>query len=177
MHLGGAIDARASEKGAEFFALCGRFDLPVLSLCDTPGFMVGPESEREGGVRQACRFMAAGANIRTPILFVCLRKGYGIGSQAMAGGSFAAPMFSIAWPTGEFGAMGLEGSVELGYKKELDAQPDIAARQALFDKLVQKAYEAGSALNIASLLEIDAVIDPKDTRDWIVSGLNTAGTL
>lgn len=175
MHLGGAIDARASEKGADFFALCERFNLPVLSLCDTPGFMVGPESEREGGVRQACRFMAAGASIRTPILFVCLRKGYGIGSQAMAGGSFAAPMFSIAWPTGEFGAMGLEGSVELGYKKELNAQPDIAARHALFDKLVQKAYEAGSAFNIASLLEIDAVIDPKDTRDWIVEGLNTAG--
>lgn len=177
MHLGGAIDARASEKGADFFALCGRFNLPVLSLCDTPGFMVGPESERDGGVRQACRFMTAGANIQTPIFFVCLRKGYGIGSQAMAGGSFAAPMFSIAWPTGEFGAMGIEGSVELGYKKELDAQPDVAARQELFDKLVQKAYEAGSAINVASLLEIDAVIDPKDTRDWILKGLNTSASV
>ncbi|MGE6696717.1 carboxyl transferase domain-containing protein [Hyphomonas sp. NPDC076900] len=175
MHLGGAIDARASEKGADFFTLCGRFNLPVLSLCDTPGFMVGPESERDGGVRQACRFMAAGANIQTPIFFVCLRKGYGIGSQAMAGGSFAAPLFSIAWPTGEFGAMGLEGSVELGYKKELDAEPNFAARQILVDKLVQKAYEAGSALNVASLLEIDAVIDPKDTRDWILKGLHSSG--
>lgn len=174
MHLGGAIDAPASQKAAAFLRLCGRFELPVVSLCDTPGFMVGPASEEAGGVQRACEFIGAGALLSSPLFTVVLRKGYGIGAQAMAGGSFAAPFFLISWPTGEFGAMGLEGSVELGYKHELDAKPDPVARQALFDRLVAQAYEKGQALNVAALLEIDAVIDPAETRDWILNGLRAA---
>ncbi|SPJ28127.1 acetyl-CoA carboxylase family protein [Falsiruegeria mediterranea] len=171
-HLGGALDAQASTKGARFMRLCNRFGLPLLSLCDTPGFMVGPDSEREGGVAAACDFIGAGADLSVPLFFVALRKGYGIGAQAMAGGSFANPVFTISWPTGEFGAMGLEGGVRLGYRKELEALTDPEAREALFGKLVARAYAEGGAINVASYNEIDAVIDPADTRSWIMRGLN-----
>ncbi len=171
VHLGGALDAPASRKGAEFLTLCARFALPVISLCDTPGFMVGPDSEAAGAVKSACELMAAGAQLADRLFTVVLRKGYGIGAQAMAGGSFAAPAFTISWPTGEFGAMGLEGAVRLGYKRELDAAPDATARAALFDRLVAQSYDRGQALNVASLAEIDAVIDPADTRDWLLNGL------
>ena len=114
MHLGGAIDAQACEKAADFINLCNRFNLPVLSLCDTPGFMVGPDSETEGAVRHACNFVSAGARATVPYLVVCVRKGFGLGAQGMAGGSFAASQFTIAWPTGQFGPMGIEGGVEIG---------------------------------------------------------------
>ncbi len=170
-HLGGALDAPASAKGARFLRLADRFGLPLVSLCDTPGFMVGPESERQGAVGAACDFLAAGAAFRPPILFLCLRKGYGIGAQAMAGGSFERPVFTLSWPTGEFGAMGLEGGVRLGYKKELEAETDPVARQALHDRLVADAYAQGGALNVASLGEIDAVIDPEETRGWLMRGI------
>lgn len=173
-HLGGALDAPASAKGARFLNLCSRFWLPVLSLCDTPGFMVGPESEKQGGVAAACALIAAGAELQSPMFCVFLRKGYGIGAQAMAGGSFANPVFSISWPTGEFGPMGLEGGVRLGYAKELEAEKDAQARQALYDKLVARAYAEGGAINVASFNEIDAVIDPLDTRDWLSRGLRMA---
>lgn len=175
MHLGGAIDAQASEKASEFIRLCDRFNLPVLSLCDTPGFMVGPESERQGAVRWACNFVNAGAQVSVPYLVICVRKGFGLGGQAMAGGSFATTQLTAAWPSGEFGMMGIEGGVELGYKKELDAETDPDKRQALFNKLVDRAYEQGSAESVASLMELDAVIDPMDTRHWIVSSLALAG--
>ena len=172
MHLGGALDAPASAKGARFLRLCRRFSLPVLSLCDTPGFMVGPDSEEQGAVTAACDFIAAGAELTAPLLFVCLRKGYGIGAQAMAGGSFANPAFTVAWPSGEFGAMGLEGAVRLGRRRELESEPDPVAREALFEGYVAHAYREGGALNMASLFEIDAVIDPRDTRSWIRRGLS-----
>ena len=170
-HLGGAIDARASEKAAEFIALCGRFNLPILSLCDTPGFMVGVESEREGAVRWACNMVNAGAQVSVPFLVLCVRKGFGLGGQAMAGGSFGTTQLTAAWPTAEFGMMGIEGGVRLGYKKELDAETDTEKRTALFNQLVDRAYEAGSAESVASLMELDVVIDPLDTRDWISKNL------
>ena len=172
MHLGGAIDAEAADKAGRFITLCNKFNLPVLSLCDTPGFMVGPDSEQAGAAQRACELMLAGANAEVPIMVVCLRKAYGLGAQGMAGASFAATVATIAWPTAELGPMGLEGGVRLGYKRELEAQPDEKSRSALFEKLVQQAYDAGSALSVASLLEIDAVIDPIDTRKWIVNRLN-----
>ena len=173
-HLGGALDAAASAKGARFINLCGRFNLPVLSLCDTPGFMVGPESETQGAVAAACDLISAGANLTSPLFFVCLRKGYGIGAQAMAAGSLGEPAFSLAWPTGEFGPMGLEGAVQLGYRKELEAETDPDARAALYDRLVADLYARGSAINVASTHEIDAVIDPADTRGWIAKGMRMA---
>jgi len=173
MQLGGAINAAASDKAAWLINLCNRFSIPVLSLCDTPGFMVGPASEEEGAVEKSCTFVSAGANARVPLLMVCLRKGYGLGAQAMAGGSFATTAFTISWPTGEYGTMGLEGGVKLGYKRELEAEPDPASRQARYEELVRQAYEVGSALSVASLMEIDAVIDPKDTRQWITHTLHT----
>jgi acetyl/propionyl-CoA carboxylase alpha subunit/acetyl-CoA carboxylase carboxyltransferase component len=172
-HLGGAIDGDAAEKAARFLQLCDAFDLPVLSLCDTPGFMVGPDSENAAAVRRVSRQFIAGAKLGTPLLVVVLRKGYGLGAQAMAGGGFHSPTFIASWPTGEFGGMGLEGAVRLGYRKELEAETDPAKQKTLFDELVGKMYERGKAASMAAALEIDAVIDPVDTRRWILRGLDS----
>jgi acetyl/propionyl-CoA carboxylase alpha subunit/acetyl-CoA carboxylase carboxyltransferase component len=174
MHLGGAIDADAADKAARFIQLCDAFDLPIVSLCDTPGFMVGPAAEQTAMVRRVSRMFVIAASISVPYFTVVLRKGYGLGAQAMAGGSFHAPFFTIAWPSGEFGAMGIEGAVRLGYRKELEAVPDPDQRKALFEKMVAEAYEKGKALNMASFLEIDDVIDPAETRHWIMRGLRAA---
>ncbi|WP_308238315.1 carboxyl transferase domain-containing protein [Phenylobacterium sp. J367] len=170
-HLGGAIDSPGAEKGARFLQLCDAFDVPVLSLCDTPGFMVGPQSETTAAVRRGSRLFVTATTLSVPLFTVVLRKGYGLGAQAMAGGDFSAPAMMLAWPTAEFGPMGLEGAVRLGYRKELEAEPDPAARQALFEKLVGRMYENGKALSVASVVEIDAVIDPAETRAWLVRGL------
>ncbi|MBS0408296.1 MAG: carbamoyl-phosphate synthase large subunit [Proteobacteria bacterium] len=172
-HLGGAVDCDGSDKGARAMQLADAYDLPVLSLIDTPGFMVGPDSEAAAAVRKTSRFFINGARLGTPMFSVVLRKAYGLGAQAMAGGSTLAPTFCAAWPTGEFGGMGLEGAVRLGYSKELAAQTDPAAQKALFDKLLGNLYAVGKAINVASMLEIDAVIDPADTRQWIAQGLKT----
>ncbi|MGB7317578.1 MAG: carboxyl transferase domain-containing protein [Planktotalea sp.] len=174
MHLGGALDAAASAKAARFLTLCAKFKLPVLSLCDTPGFMVGPESEAQGAVAAACDMISAGANLTAPMFLVCLRKAYGIGAQAMAAGSLGEPAFALSWPTGEFGPMGLEGAVQLGYRKELEAEKDPAKREALYTRLVDEMYDRGGALNVASTHEIDAVIDPAETRGWIAKGMRMA---
>jgi acetyl/propionyl-CoA carboxylase alpha subunit/acetyl-CoA carboxylase carboxyltransferase component len=176
MHLGGAIDDTGAEKAARFLQLCDSFGIPVLSLCDTPGFMVGPEIEMRGQVRKVSRLFVAGARMTVPLFTVILRKGYGLGAQAMAGGSFVAPFFTVAWPTGEIGGMGLEGAVRLGFKKQLEAISDEAERQQFFEDAVARMYDRGKALNAASLLEFDAVIDPTETRSHIVRGLNTAGS-
>ncbi|MDB5447140.1 MAG: biotin carboxylase, partial [Phenylobacterium sp.] len=151
------------------------FDLPVLSLCDTPGFMVGPHSETTAAVRRGSRLFVTAATLSVPFFTVVLRKGYGLGAQAMAAGDFSASAFTISWPTGEFGPMGLEGAVRLGYRKELEAETDPAAREALYQALVARMYETGKAVNVARMTEIDAVIDPAETRGWIVRGLNAAG--
>lgn len=177
MHLGGAIDEVGAEKAARFLQLCDAFGLPVLSLCDTPGFMVGPEIETRGQVRKVSRLFVVGASLSVPLFTVVLRKGYGLGAQAMAGGSFVAPFFTIAWPTGEIGGMGLEGAVRLGFQKQLAEVEDPQAREALFQKLVGVLYEKGKALNAASLLELDAVIDPAATRRHVLRGLATAGPI
>ncbi|WP_415754480.1 carboxyl transferase domain-containing protein [Pseudomonas leptonychotis] len=173
-HLGGAIDAAAGDKAARFMQLCDAFDIPLLSLCDTPGFMVGPDAEKQATVRHVSRMFVAAASLTVPFFTVVLRKGYGLGAQAMAAGSFHSPLFTIAWPSAEFGAMGLEGAVRLGFAKELAALEDPAERQHLFDKLVAKAYQNGKGINMASFLEIDAVIDPVETRAWLLRGLNAA---
>ena len=170
-HLGGAIDSDAADKAARFMQLCDAFDLPILSLCDTPGNMVGPEYEKEALVRHCGRLYVIGANVTVPIFTVVLRKGYGLGAQAMAGGGFHAPFFTISWPTGEFGGMGLEGAVKLGYRDVLAAIEDIDERREKYEEMVAKMYEQGKATNTASMFELDDVIDPADTRRWIVSGL------
>lgn len=175
MHLGGAIDADASDKAARFLQLCDGFDIPVLSLIDTPGFMVGPDSEQTAAVRKGSRFFVTAANLSVPVFVVVVRKGYGLGAQAMAGGSLQTPFFCVSWPTGEFGGMGLEGAVRLGYRKELEAETDPDARKALYEKLVARQYAVGKATSVAGFLEIDAVIDPAETRSWIVRGLKSAG--
>jgi acetyl-CoA carboxylase carboxyltransferase component len=173
MVLGGAVDADAADKAARFLQLCDAFDIPVLSLCDTPGNMVGPEAERTALVRHCCRLYVVGANMTVPIFSVVLRKAYGLGSQGMVGGSFHWPMFAVAWPTGEFGPMNLEGSVKLGFRKELEAIADASERKAKFEEMVAAAYERGKALSTASLFEIDDVIDPADTRAWVMAGLRS----
>jgi acetyl-CoA carboxylase carboxyltransferase component len=169
-HLGGALDPDGCDKAARFLALCDAFGLPVVSLCDTPGFMVGPEVEAQAQVRHAARLFAVGANLSVPLVTVILRKGYGLGAQAMAGGSFKVPVACLAWPTGEVGGMGLEGAVRLGFRRELEAVEDPAEREALFEAMVAKAYEHGRALNAATHFEIDDVIDPADTRR-VVTGV------
>ncbi len=166
-HLGGAIDAEAADKIADFLQLCESFQLPMISLCDTPGFMVGPEAEKEAAVRRFGRLFVLGARLTVPLGMIIMRKGYGLGAMAMAGGSFHAPDFTVAWPTGEIGGMGLEGAVRLGFSKELAAVSDPSERQQLFDRLVEAAYQHGKALTSATTFELDDVIDPADSRAWI----------
>jgi acetyl/propionyl-CoA carboxylase alpha subunit len=170
-HLGGAIDAEAADKAARFMQLCDAHGLPLVALCDTPGFMVGPEIEEQAQVRHVCRMFVIASHLRVPYFAVVLRKGYGLGAQAMTAGGFDAPVFTVSWPTGEFGAMGLEGAVRLGFRKELEAAAEGPQRDALFKKLVAQQYANGEALHMAQTLEIDAVIDPADTRAWLVRGL------
>lgn len=172
-HLGGAIDGPAADKAARFMQLCDAFGIPIVSLCDTPGFMVGPEAEKTGLVRHVCRMFVTAASLSVPIFGVVLRKGYGLGAMAMVGGGFHESFFTVSWPTGEFGGMGLEGAVRLGYRRELEAVADEAGKKALFDELLAKYYADGKAVSIASCLEIDAVIDPLETRDWITAGLRS----
>ncbi|WP_136635608.1 acetyl-CoA carboxylase family protein [Pseudooceanicola onchidii] len=173
-HLGGAVDADAADKAARFLQLCDAHGLPVVSLCDTPGFMVGPEAEKTALVRHVCRMFVTGAALTVPVYSVVLRKGYGLGAMAMVAGGFKESALTVSWPTGEFGGMGLEGAVRLGYRKELEAETDPAAKQALFEKLLAGFYDAGKAVNYAMATEIDAVIDPMETRQWLVNARRAA---
>jgi acetyl-CoA carboxylase carboxyltransferase component len=174
-HLGGALDAPACDKLARFMQLADAHGLPLLTFVDTPGFMVGPDSEKTAMVRHAGRLFVIAASLRVPVVSVLLRRGYGLGAMALTAGHFHAPVATAAWPSGEFGAMGLEGAVRLGFRKELEAcEP--AQRQTLFDQLLARAVADGQALNMASHLEIDDVIDPAQTRDWLLRVLrSTAG--
>ena len=173
VHLAGAIDADGADKAARFLQLCDAYGLPVISLCDTPGMMVGPDAEATGLVRHCSRLFVVGANLSVPLIAVVLRKAYGLGAQAMMGGSTKAPLACVAWPTAEFGGMGLEGAVRLGYRKELEAVEDDDERRALFDELLGRLYEHGRAISVASYFEIDDVIDPADTRRWVSALLDS----
>ncbi|MHB8429851.1 MAG: carboxyl transferase domain-containing protein [Acidimicrobiales bacterium] len=172
MHLGGAIDSEGADKAARFLHLCEAHGLPVLFLCDTPGFMVGPEAERTAQVRHCNRMFVAGAALSVPFFTIVVRKGYGLGAQAMAGGSFREPIFTVAWPTGELGGMGLEGAVRLGFRRELEAVEDPHQRELLFAEMVERAYQHGKAINVASAFEIDDVIDPAESRRLISRSLS-----
>ncbi len=176
VHLAGAINADCADKAARFMQLCQAFDLPLLFLCDTPGFMVGPKAEETALVRHVSRMFVTGASLTVPFCTVILRKGYGLGAQAMAGGSFRRPIFTVAWPTGELGGMGLEGAVRLGFRRELEAIEDPEAREEAYTEMVERAYEHGKALNVAAHFEIDDVIDPAHSRDRIVHALRSAPT-
>ena len=171
LHLGGAVDAAAADKAAWFFAFCERFALPLVVLCDTPGFMVGPPAEAEGTMGAAARMMAAGGALTVPLVLVCTRKGYGLGAMAMAGGSFTKPVATLTWPSGELGAMGLEGATRIVFGKEVDAVADPVERAALFEQRVAQVYERGQGTAVARILEVDAVIDPAETRAWVVRAL------
>ncbi len=172
-HLGGAVDSDGADKGARFMQLCDAFDIPILTLIDTPGNMVGPESEKTALVRHGCRMFVVGSNITTPLFSIVLRKAYGLGAQAMAGGCFHNPLFIVSWPTGEFGGMGIEGTIKLGYRKELAAIEDPEERLATYEKMVAKMYEESKAINTASYFELDDVIDPADSRRWLVENLRS----
>lgn len=173
MRAGGAIEAEGAEKAARLIRLCNAHGLPVLSLCDTPGFMVGPEIEKRAQVRRVCRMFVAGAQASIPYFSIVLRRGYGLGVMAMAKGGFHESVFTVAWPSGEFGAMGLEGAVKAGYKRELESIADPKEREKMFNQMVEMAYVMGKATNMAAYVEIDAVIDPADTREWIMKGLDS----
>jgi len=171
-HLGGAIDSDGADKAARFMQLCDAFDLPIVYFCDTPGIMVGPEVEKTALVRHAARVFLTGANVSVPTFTVILRKAYGLGAIAMAGGTYHRPFFTVAWPTAEFGGMGLEGSVKLGYRNELAAIEDPEQRRQFYEEMVARAYARGKALNQASLFEVDDAIDPAETRSWLVALLS-----
>ncbi len=173
MHLGGAIDSDAADKAARFMQLCDAHDVPLLSLNDNPGNMVGPEAEKTALVRHCCRTYLIGANLTIPTFFVMTRKSYGLGKLAMTGGGMRVGMFAVAWPTGEFGGMGLEGQVKLGRRRELAAIEDPAERLAAYEGMVAELYERGKALNAGSLFEVDEVIDPAETRRWLIAGLRS----
>ena len=173
-HLGGAIDAAAADKAARFMQLCNAHSLPLVSLVDTPGFMVGPEIEAQAQVRHVSRMFIVAAHLRVPFFAVVLRKAYGLGAMAMTGGGFHVPLSTVAWPSGEFGAMGLEGAVRLGYRKELAAAAPGFERDALYQSLLDRQYADGRAINMAATLEIDAVIDPAQTRRWLAQALASA---
>jgi acetyl/propionyl-CoA carboxylase alpha subunit/acetyl-CoA carboxylase carboxyltransferase component len=170
-HLAGAIDSNGADKAARFLQLCDAFDLPILSLCDTPGMMVGPDVEATALVRHCSRLFVTGGSLTVPFFTIVLRKGYGLGAQAMAGGSFKAPVFTVAWPTGEFGGMGLEGAVKLGFRDELAAISEPAERRMAYEERVARMYEHGKAINMASHFEIDDVIDPADSRVVVANAL------
>ncbi|MFP5488268.1 MAG: acyl-CoA carboxylase subunit beta, partial [Acidimicrobiia bacterium] len=173
-HLAGAIDSDGADKAARFLQLCDAHGLPIVTLVDTPGMMVGPDVEQTALVRHCSRLFVTGANVSVPMVSVVLRKSYGLGAQAMMGGSTKAPLACISWPSGEFGGMGLEGAVRLGYRKELDACETDAERDALFRELVDRLYEIGKAVRFAEVFEIDDVIDPVDTRRWITTLFDAA---
>lgn len=170
-HLGGAIDADAADSATRHLERCQSYGLPVVVLCDTPGFMVGPDAERDGGVRRFSRMFLAGARATVPIVAVITRKAYGLGAQAMLGGHLKVPVLTLAWPTAELGPMGLEGAVRLGFRRELDAAPDEAARTELEQGLIAVAYAGAKGLNVATFAEVDDVIDPADTRERILQAL------
>jgi acetyl-CoA carboxylase carboxyltransferase component len=174
-HLAGAIDADGADKASRFMQLCDAHDIPLLQLCDTPGIMVGPEVEKTALVRHVSRMFVVGASITVPTMTIVLRKGYGLGAMTMAAGCFKSPLFTVSWPTGEFGGMGLEGAVRLGYRRELEAIEDDAERERVFNEMVERMYAHGKAINAASYFEIDDVIDPADSRRWIVQALDAAG--
>lgn len=170
-HQAGAIEAEGADKAVHHMQLCNAHGLPILCLCDTPGFMVGPEVEIRAHVRHCGRMFVIGAHLTIPYFTVVLRRGYGLGAMAMAKGGFHDSFFTVAWPTGEFGGMGLEGAVKAGFRRELDAVKDPQERQALYDRILADLYYRGKAVNVASRLEIDAVIDPAGTRRWLMRGL------
>ena len=174
LHLGGAIDANGADKASRFMQLCDGHGLPILFLCDTPGFMVGPDAEKQAQVRRFGRMFVVGASLTVPFATVVLRKAVGLGAQAMAGGSFHAPLMTVAWPTGEVSGMGIEGAVTLGARRELEAIEDRAERAAAYDARVQASYQRSRALNAAAHHEFDDVIDPADTRRRIVNLLRSA---
>lgn len=171
-HLAGAIDAEASDKCSDFLTIAYRWQLPVVSLIDTPGFMVGPDSEAAGAPRSMGNLFNVTAQLKQPWVAIFLRRGYGLGAMAMAGGSFARPVLTASWPQGEFGGMGLEGAVKLGFSKELAALPEGPEREARFNELLDVMYQKGRAIEAASYLELDAVIDPADTRRVIDAALS-----
>ena len=176
-HLAGAITADAADKAARFLQLCDAFGLPLVSLVDTPGFMVGPEARgRPALVRHASRLLVAGAALRVPLVAVVLRRGYGLGAQAMVGGSLHEPLLTVAWPSAHLGPMGLEGAVRLGLRNELEAIDDEAERERRVRELTAAAQENAKALNAAQLFELDDVIDPAETRGLIAATLAAAGT-
>jgi acetyl-CoA carboxylase carboxyltransferase component len=175
-HMAGAITSDAADKAARFLQLCDAFGLPVLSLLDTPGMMVGPEAETTGLVRHTSRLLIAGAALRVPLIAVILRRGYGLGAQAMTGGSMHEPLLTVAWPSAHLGPMGLEGAVKLALRKELDAIEDEAEREQRVRDLTAAAEDNAKALNAATLFEIDDVIDPAETRSVIASTLRAASS-
>ena len=175
-HMAGAVTSDASDKAARFLQLCDSFGLPVVSLVDTPGFMVGTKAEATGLVRHASRLLVAGAALSVPLIAVVLRRGYGLGAQAMFGGSLHEPVLTVAWPSAHLGPMGLEGAVRLGLRKELEAIEDEEEREQRVREYTAAAQDNAKAVGAAELFELDDVIDPAETRGLIAATLQAAGT-
>jgi acetyl-CoA carboxylase carboxyltransferase component len=173
-HMSGAIDRDGADKAARFMQLCQSYRLPLISLCDTPGIMVGPDSEKTALVRHSARLLVTGANLTVPVFVVVVRRAYGLGKAGMAAGSFKASTFAVAWPTGEFGAMNFEGAAKLAYRKELEAIEEPEERMSRLQVHIQRMIDDGKALARAMDQSCDDVIDPAETRRWIVAGLRAS---
>jgi acetyl/propionyl-CoA carboxylase alpha subunit len=169
MYISGAIDSDASDKAARFLRLCDTFGLPVVSLCDCPGIMVGPAADNGGLVRHASRTMLAVSTLSVPVAAIITRRAYGIGGMVMLGGNSRGASVVVAWPSAELGPMGHEGTIRLSHGAELDAMTDPEARKRRFDELVAELYDRGGAINVASAFEIDDVIDPAESRRLILA--------
>jgi acetyl-CoA carboxylase carboxyltransferase component len=175
MHQAGVVTGEAADKAAHFMQLCDAFGLPIVSLIDTPGYMVGPEAERDALVRHCCRMLIAGAGLTVPTIAILLRRAYGLGAQAMAFGSLHEPLLTAAWPDATLGPMGLEGAVRLAMRRDLEAIEDEDERERRVRELTAGMHEHARALNAAQIFEIDDVIDPADTRAMIARTLAAAG--
>lgn len=168
----GAIDTPASIKAARFVQICDAYDIPMLLLCDTPGLMVGPEAEKTGLVRHSGRMLSALANATAPMMTVVLRKAYGLGYYIM-GSQVLDPAVLLAWPTAEYGGMGLEGAVSILHKRELEAMGDLAERALRHRALTDALKAEHTAIETAAKFVYDNVIDPADTREMLLRTLET----
>ncbi len=172
MVLAGAMDSPACDKIARFIQLCDAHDIPKLYLVDTPGLMIGRETEATALVRHSARVLTANTNATTPFMTVVLRKAYGVGMYVM--GSLAIrPSLLVGWPTAELGSMGLEGAAKIVHRKALEALPDEKARRAREREIADDLLRQNTALTMARRFEVDDIIDPAETRAAVVRFLTS----
>jgi acetyl-CoA carboxylase carboxyltransferase component len=165
--LGGVIDSAACQKAVRFIEMCDAFGVPIISLIDVPGVMIGPQAERDRLVKHSAKPLIAFAHATVPVITVVLRKAYGAGLLAM-GGSRSGVDGALIWPTAEMSAMQIEGAVDIVFRREVAAAEDPAAKR---EELIRHFYAKSTPLRAASGFGIDDVIDPAQTRGKLIAML------